>query len=369
MTTETTLTSSTSSSTLQPGAAKPRKMHDFDLSWMDCGTEWGIRATPGKRGLTIDDINLGSYGEVPERSDARTMRPRGASPNPGAPSLGYTVLDKADVWANNLGHLYEEAVQRQWSSATDIPWHTIEPLPDDLERAMCQVCTTLTEIEFIAGDAPGKWLPQISYDYHEAKLFLATQIFDEARHLEVFRKRALANGGGLLQQGLGKALKRILEARDYTQMSVIMHILGEGFVQTLFRFGEYIAQNEAEKRIFRLCMQDESRHIAYGVMHLKYLLQHQPQRREEIHTYCEEGEEVIIAGLAGRPMAEAMSILLGGGKAHIERGWQRLRYIRKRQVEEYLHRLAAAGMPERRERVHPRFAEILEADVSWSEVD
>lgn len=349
----------------QPGT--PKVMHHPDLSWMDCGTEWGIKAIPGKKGLTIDAINIGSYGEVPEHSDARNMRARGSKPYPGAPSLGYTVLDKADVWADNLGHLYEEAVQRQWSSATDIPWHTIEPLPDDLERAMCQVCTTLSEIEFVAGDAPGQWLSRISYDYHEVKLFLATQIFDEARHLDVFRKRALVNGGGLLQQGLGKALKRIMEARDYTEMSVMMHILGEGFVQTLFRFGEYIAQNEAEKKIFRLCMQDESRHVAYGVMHLKYLLQHQPERREEIHTYCDEGESVIVAGLTGLPMAEAMSILLGGGKNNIELGWQRLQYIRQKQVVEYLHRLAVAGMPERRERVHPRFANLLELSISWPE--
>ena len=28
-------------------------------------------------------------------------------------------------------------------------------------------------------------------------MFLATQAMDEARHTDVFRKRALANGGGL----------------------------------------------------------------------------------------------------------------------------------------------------------------------------
>ncbi|MDH3599039.1 MAG: hypothetical protein OEU26_05295 [Candidatus Tectomicrobia bacterium] len=98
--------------------------------------------------MTLDSINIGSYGEAPDNSDARNMRPRGSRPYPGAPSLGYTVLDKADVWAANLGHLYEEAVQRQWSSTTTIPWHTGEPLPDNPERAMCQVCTGLTEIEF-----------------------------------------------------------------------------------------------------------------------------------------------------------------------------------------------------------------------------
>ena len=31
-------------------------------------------------------------------------------------------------------------------------------------------------------------------------MFLITQIMDESRHLDVFRKRALANGGGLMQR-------------------------------------------------------------------------------------------------------------------------------------------------------------------------
>ena len=116
--------------------------------------------------------------------------------------------------------LYEEAIQRQWSSATDIPWETIEPLPDDIERAMCQMCTFLTEVEFIAGDAPGQWMPKINSEYHEVKLFLLTQINDEARHLDVFRKRALANGGGLLEESVnGPALRIILEAQDFTEMS------------------------------------------------------------------------------------------------------------------------------------------------------
>ena len=35
------------------------------------------------------------------------------------------------------------------------------PLPDDLERTMCQLCTFLTEVEFIARDAPGTRMPEV----------------------------------------------------------------------------------------------------------------------------------------------------------------------------------------------------------------
>ena len=52
---------------------------------------------------------------------------------------------------------------------------------------------------------------------------------------------------GLPQDGL----RVIIEAKDFTEMSAIMHVAAEGFVQSMFRMGEYIGQNDAEKRIFR----------------------------------------------------------------------------------------------------------------------
>jgi hypothetical protein len=199
--------------------------------------------------------------------------------------------------------LYEEAVQRQWSSATDIPWAQLAPLPDEIERAMCQLCTFLTEVEFIAGDTPAQWLPRISNDHFETKLFLTTQIMDEARHLDVFRKRALANGGGLLKSSPATNLRTIINARDFTEMSSIMHVQAEGFIQSMFRMGELVANNDVEKRMFRMCAQDESRHLGFGVMHLKYVLEHEPERREEIHSYFDEAERTEpghVAGLADR---------------------------------------------------------------------
>jgi len=43
--------------------------YELDISWMDNMGEWGTRATPSKRGLTLADIRVGSYGELPEVSD------------------------------------------------------------------------------------------------------------------------------------------------------------------------------------------------------------------------------------------------------------------------------------------------------------
>jgi hypothetical protein len=332
-----------------------------DLSWLNVDQTWGMKAKPGKRGLTLDEVNIGPYGPAGDESHEMTYRARGAVKREGVPHIGYFLDKKSDVWSENATLLYEEAVQRQWSSATDIPWEKLEELPDEIERAFCQLCTFLTEVEFIAGDTPGQWIPRISNDHFETKLFLCSQIMDEARHLDVFRKRALANGGGLLQASPTSSLRTIINARDFTEMSAIMHVQAEGFVQSMFRMGELIAQNDAEKRIFRLCAQDESRHLGFGVMHLKYVLEHEPQRREEIHAYLDESENADPeTGTFGIQVAESLIVLLGGGKDNADEGFNKFMALRKRQVQEYLHRLEVAGMPERYDRMDPVMKMALE---------
>jgi hypothetical protein len=186
---------------------------------------------------------------------------------------------------------------------------------------------------------------------------------DEARHLDVFRKRALANGGGLMSGGPGSGLRSIISARDFSEMSAIMHIIGEGFIQSLFRSGELLSHNDAEKRMFRLAAQDESRHVSFGVMHMKHILEVEPERREEIHSYLDSGEE-IFAGTgvtATGGSIESLAILLGDGIEGIDEGMNRLLAVRRRQVNEYMHRLEVAGLPERRSRMSPQFAVFLSA--------
>lgn len=340
----------------QNGDAEPTAL---DLSWTHPGTEWGMRASPGKRGLTLDEVNVGSYGRVEPQTHNDTGRIRGAAARPGVPRTGYRISDTASVWSQNATLLYEEAVQRQWSSATDIPWAELTPLPDEIERAMCQLCTFLTEVEFIAGDTPAQWLPLISNDHFETKLFLSTQIMDEARHLDVFRKRALANGGGLLKSSPSTNLRPIINAKDFTEMSSIMHVQAEGFVQSMFRMGELVANNDVEKRIFRMCAQDESRHLGFGVMHLKYVLETAPERREEIHSYFDTAERTDPGnGTFGQSVAESLTILLGNGD--MDEGSKKFLALQKRQVNEYVHRLTVAGLGERRDRIDPNMRPLLE---------
>ncbi len=333
---------------------------ELDLSWLDL-YDGPTSAEPTKKGLTLDAIDIGDYASQEDLPRDMTPRLRGASARENAHRQGLTYQTKHDVWADQCRSLYEEAVQRQWSSARDIPWDTLKELPDEKERAICQVATMLAEVEFIAGDVPGQWLPHISGDEFEVGLFLMSQIMDEARHTDVFRKRALANGGGLLQQGAGLGLRNLIEAQDFTEMSVLMHVQAEGFVQSMFRMGELIGPTQADKRIFRMAAQDESRHLAFGVMHLKHVLAETPERREEIHHYLDKAEERSAGGGSGDvtfpPVFESLCILLGGGKDRFDEGVAKFLLLRRRQVKEYLHRLDVAGLGDRRERLGSALAQ------------
>ncbi len=337
------------------------KKNGYKLDWLQPRETFGARLESDDEagGLLLQDIDHGPFAQVPDWSDNMTGRPRGALTRPNAPRVGnYSIRTKGDIWLKNAAQLYEEAVQRQWSSAVDVPWDEMEELPEDIERAECQLATFLTEVEFVAGDVPGKWISETTPDYYEPRMFLMSQIMDEARHMDVFRKRAFANGGGLMSQTTNVALSggAIDSARDFTEMSARLHISGEGLVLSIFRMGERMSYNDAEKAIYRLAASDESRHVAFGVMHLQYLAQTDPERKEEIHSYLDEIEMGLVAGTGGQnpaargtPSNAALAILLGGGSdpQSIHEGNQIALAVRQRQVKEYVQRVRVAGLGDR----------------------
>ncbi len=333
---------------------------ELNMAWSKVDTERGIRAEIGKKGLTIDAINVGSYADVPDLWPDQTMRPRGAHVRPGAVSMGYTIYSKAEVWADNLGELYEEAIQRRWAPATDIPWETIGPLPEDRERAIGQICTELCEYNYAVILSLGKWVREVSYGFHEVKLFLSTVLFDAGRHYEAFRKRALANGSGLGVQATGDRLVPIRDAMCYSEMATLVFMVNDSFVLSLYQLLAALAQNDAEVELFTLAAQDKARHLAYGVEHTRFLIEHQPERRDEIRRYLSKGEEYIAKDrVADTPMREALAIHLGGGVKQIGEGFRRLDYFHQRQLQEYLGRVEAAGLENHQDVLWPELAADL----------
>ncbi|OUX42913.1 MAG: hypothetical protein CBE21_03390, partial [Proteobacteria bacterium TMED261] len=76
--------------------------HEVDVSWLDNMGEWGIKAEPSNRGMTLADIQVSSYGELPEVSENQTGRPRGAVARPEAYRVGdYGVNKVSEIWLDN----------------------------------------------------------------------------------------------------------------------------------------------------------------------------------------------------------------------------------------------------------------------------
>jgi len=329
--------------------------------WMGLSAEWGVRVRPGEHGLRISDLNVGIYGEVPELWDDQTRRPRGALPRPGVPPLAYNLRAKHQMWADSAANLYEEAIQRRWIPATEVPWETLKPLPEDVERAMCQVCTELmqyanTEIEIIT-----YWQDQMSYGYYEVKQFLATATFDCARMIEALRKRALGNGGGLGVEGRGLVNRMILESRGgWTESAVYLYLVRGTFTMHVLRGLLNAAHNDAERMIFAKAIEDQARHLTYGYDHIRYAIAHNAAEADIVQTLLMLGEVMMGAELEETTMKPALAIVFGGGIAGGRTvGMETYLHLVGDFVRNYLAVCEWLGVP-RAEMLHPLLKKYLE---------
>ncbi len=296
--------------------ADPQPRFEPKYNWMGKTRQWGVRVRPGKAGLKLAQLNTGIYGEVPMHWEDQGRNPRGAVPRRGMPPVGYAVRDKVGLWAESAADLYEEAIQRRWAPATDVPWETIRPLPRDIEHAICQICTELTGYANVDIEAITGWQHQMSYGYHEVKQYLATASFDAARHHECFRKRALVNGGGLGLEGPCRVNRMILESRGSWTAAVVYLLLMRGvFTMTLYRYLERHAYNDAERCIYGRALADKARHVSYGLEHLKFAIAHAEDQRQVAATLLALGDAGFARDLADPALREALAIVFGRGIA------------------------------------------------------
>ena len=293
--------------------AEPRH-YEPKYNWMNKSRQWGVRVRPGKAGLKLGDLNAGIYGEIPTQWQDQSRNPRGAVPRRGMPPVGYAIRDKAGMWADCAADLYEEAIQRRWAPATDVPWESIEPLASDVEHAVCQICTELTGYANVDIEAVTGWQHKMSYGYHEVKQFLATASFDAARHHECFRKRALVNGGGLGLEGPCQVNRMILESRGgWTEAVVYLYLVRGLFTMTLYKYLERYAHNDAERFIYGHALADKARHLTYGLDHLKYAIAHVEDQRQVVATLLALGDAGFARDLRDPVLKEALAIVFGGG--------------------------------------------------------
>ena len=317
------------------------------LDWMNRTREWGIRVKPGKRGLTLGSLNVGIYGEIPTHWPDRSRNPRGAIGRDGLPPVAIQLKDKADLWAPSAADLYEEAIQRRWAPATDVDWSSIHPLPEDVERAICQVCTELCQYAIIDVELITSWQHQMAYGYHEVKQYLTTASLDATRRQEAFRKRALVNGGGLGYEGPCQVSRLLLESRGgWTETITGMTLVRGLFTQVMIRYLNRFAYNGVERKIYECVTQDLARLLTYGFEHIKYALANEPSKMGSIASTLGIGFAMFNRDLRDPVLREALAIIFGGGisGAHTEG-----MYVFYEMLDEYVTDLLAAcqklGLP------------------------
>jgi len=333
---------------------------DLTLPWYEAKTE-RVRVSPKDpaRGLTYEDCNVGSYGydRIPELiRDNYSMAPRGSELWGKLPDLGYTLNRKSEVWADNVVALYEEAKARRWAPAVDVPWADLSaaPLPEPVEAAMAQLCTFLQECATVVMGISAQWVYSINQEFLELKSYLSAQIFDQARHIEAFRKRALAGGQGLKRASVTaeQALKEILSVETYPSGSVAGNLMLGSFLLSLYRHIAAVAPSRADLRLFRLVMQDAARVVAYGSGNLRSHLTQQPQQMRVLHDYLDSAEHCLLGLIGSQECCEPLVVLSGGGTvpAQVQVGCQRVGRFLTQTVTEYLDRCERAGLAKRTER-------------------
>ena len=199
------------------------------------------------------------------------------------------------VEAPDLRSLYEKAKRDQWNVSRDVDWAQ----PFDIEQGvladeMMDIYGTpfwdkLTPAE--RGDLNmrfANWrLGVLLYGEHgamllcsqlvecvsgtDAKFFQATQVVDEARHNEVLDRYVTERLGGLrypLPDFERELFDTLLSDSRWTVKTIGLQLVAETFAVALFRMLAETSKDPLLKQICRYILQDESRHMGFGMLSL-----------------------------------------------------------------------------------------------------
>jgi hypothetical protein len=250
---------------------------------------------------------------------------RGAMVEAGAPAFRFALADRDEVWADDAGALYREAAAAQWDPGAAIPWDAPRPHPAFVEDALVQTLTYLIENETAALVVPARFCAQVHPHFREVMQLLAIQAADEARHIEVFTRRALLGRKelGLSTGGGQRSLQTLVDEPDFALASFLLSVLGEGSFLHLLGFLHVHAPDRCTAEIMRLAARDEARHVAFGMAHLKRHAAHDPTLLGRLRLAIERRHEALrhTAGLNAE-VFDALVVLAAGelSPAAIARG-------------------------------------------------
>jgi len=204
-----------------------------------------------------------------------------------------------------LNKLYEKAKLSQWNGETDLPWDTeVDPLATAMGVAGSdQRLPRIMAMAAEAGSPMARWtqddwarfgvesmnwrLSQFmhgeqgallctariveSVPWVDAKYYAATQVMDEARHVEVFAKYldTKLTDHYPVNSHLKLLLDDILTDSRWDMTYLGMQIMVEGLALAAFGFLHQMTTEPLLKKLLRYVMSDEARHVAFGVLSLQ----------------------------------------------------------------------------------------------------
>jgi hypothetical protein len=195
---------------------------------------------------------------------------------------------------------------------------------------------------------PARFIPQIHPAYAEVAMFLATQLNDEARHIDVFLKRARAAGGGLGVSSVttSQSLLTLLQTPDFTEAAFLLSVLGEGTFLDLLKFIERHAPDAATEELIRRARVDETRHVHFGMSHVRHALGHDASLYGRLESAVRRRAATMSqAGGVPAPIADGLTILAAGGDEPraVRRGHEAFRELLETMHENRVRRLEHAG--------------------------
>ena len=219
------------------------------------------------------------------------------TPLDGAYNWDYRVAD------NRIKRLYELGKELNWNASKDVDWAQTRdfqdsPPPDDdrLDEILEAYPWTGYEpferfsrqrkLEFIRHDQAWS-LSQFLHGEQgallvasqlascapsfNAKLYAASQTFDEARHVEVFNRylRSKVGFSYPVTSGLKDLLDKVLTDKRWDLKFIGMQIVLEGLALAAFHTARDDTNDPVLKELLYLVIRDEARHVTFGVNYLE----------------------------------------------------------------------------------------------------
>ena len=240
------------------------------------------------------------------------------TPLTGAYNWDYTIQD------NRIKRLYELGKELNWNAGTDIDWS--QPMPDrgDVPPAIFwddykpyQDLSNEDKFKFL--QHRGSWsLSQFLHGEQgallvasqlvscaptfNAKLYAASQTFDEARHVEAFNKYIQTRQRMMypIGNGLKSLLDKILTDPRWDLKFIGMQIIIEGLALAAFNVARQGTNDPVFKDMLYLIIRDEARHVTFGVNYLEEFLK--TLSEEELEERAQFAYEACLV-MRGRLMS------------------------------------------------------------------